>query len=275
MEIKFPAHYATRPGDLVCARALIAAQERGTMAVALLTGAPGVGKTAFAEALAESLGGRLIYYLAHHWTSDEDLFVRLDPARVAGIAGGIHNNMRDAYRPGALLRAAIASRRAQTVLCLDEWDKAPARADALLLDFLQSGCVRGPYGETWRANARQLMVIVTSNGMRELSEPLLRRCYRYEMTFLPQNIEADVIRKRTGVKPGVCRAVVALLNEIRQAGESSPSLAEAIALAHDIRDVVRGKSELQACIHARLVKASKEIEVVNRYVPVIWGEMKR
>jgi len=58
------------------------------MRAVVITGAPGVGKTSFARALAEGMGGRLIEYYAHHWTSDEDMFLAVDPARVAAIAGG-------------------------------------------------------------------------------------------------------------------------------------------------------------------------------------------
>lgn len=266
--------YRSRGADSLCAAALISAAERGDIAAALITGAPGVGKTSFAQALAESWGAQSMYMLAHHWVSDEDLFTRVDPARVAALAGGHDIQMQDAYQPGALLRAARASESGRVVLTLDEWDKAPQRADALLLDFLQTGIVRGPFGESWQARQNNLIVVITSNGLREISEPLLRRCYRYRMEYLAPNVESDVIRKSTGAPPGVCRAIVDALGKIRAAGESSPSLSEAVALARDLR-LASSVAECAVLCVARLAKTQSEEAIVKSLATIIWGEWRR
>jgi MoxR-like ATPase len=265
-------HY-TEQTDLL-RRVLRLRASSGEMPVALLTGAPGTGKTSFAYALAEEEGAKVVYFLAHHWVSEEDLFVKLDPARVAAIAGGVPGmKMRQAYRPGALLRAVLAARRGKVVLVLDEWDKAPARADALLLDFLQSGCVRGPFGETWRAEAGNIITIITSNGARELAEPLLRRCYRHQMEFLPPRIEADLIRKATGASPLMCRAIVSAMTQIREHGTSSPSLSEGIALAHDLK-IAATAADVKMLIVGRLCKSPDDAAAVESVAPAIIGAWK-
>ncbi|MDW7996034.1 MAG: hypothetical protein RMI91_15415, partial [Gemmatales bacterium] len=161
--------------------------------------------------------------------NEEDLFVKLDPAMVAAVAGRVEGvAVSDAYKPGWLLQAALQSRHGPTVLLLDEWDKTLDRADALLLQFLQDGTVGGPFGEVWTADKNNLIVILTSNEFRPLAEPLLRRCYRYRLTYLPPEVEADILRKESGLPASFCRQVVKVLTIVRTRGESSPSLQEAL-----------------------------------------------
>lgn len=271
----FPAWYYPRASDILTARLL--SSNNGVRAC-LITGAPGVGKTAFARALAEALGAEHLYFLAHHWVSEEDLFVRIDPARVAGLAGGVYSELEEAYRPGVLLRAVEASRNGLVVLCLDEWDKSADRCDALLLDFLQTGAVHGPFGQVWSANLKNLIVIITSNGVRELAEPLLRRVFRYEMPFLPPAIEADLIRKASGVSTVIAKLIVAFMNQIRNDGTSSPSLQEGIKLAQSLKQT-QSSSDVDLLIRGWLCKSEEDYEaLVNKFkqpAAILWGEIRR
>jgi len=237
-----------------------------------------VGKTALAHAVAEAMNAEEIYFLAHHWVSEEDLFVKLDPARVAGLAGGVYSEIEECYRPGVLLRAALSSRERPTVLVLDEWDKAPERCDALLLEFLQEGKVYGPFGECWEALPENLFVFITSNEMRELSEPLLRRALRYRMGFLPPEVEADLIRKGSGVPITVARLIVTFLNIIRTKGLTAPSLQEGMRLAQTLK-VTESALDVRLLIEGWLCKTPEDWEALEKEVPqphaVLWGEWKK
>jgi MoxR-like ATPase len=270
--------YHLRPSDSLFLRVLTARNGGGVRA-GLISGAPGVGKTALGRYFADTLGGGVEYYLCHHWSNDEDLFVRIDPARVAAIAGGVAGvQIEDAYRPGVLLRAVNRSLTQPVVCIIDELDKAPERVDALLLEFLQAGRVYGAFGEVWEANLENLFVIITDNGIRPIAEPLLRRVFRYHMPYLPASVEADIIRKQTGASVGVCRLIVQMMAAIRQNGLSSPSLQEGVRLAESL-PLAHSSEEVELLLRGWLCKSEADwevlVEMCDQPHAVLWGEMRR
>jgi MoxR-like ATPase len=271
--------YYLRSSDELFLRVLTA-RDGGGVRAGLISGAPGVGKTALGRYFADQLGGGMEYYLCHHWTSDEDLFVRIDPARVAALAGGHAGvEMEDAYRPGVLLRAVNRSLIQPVVCIIDELDKAPERVDALLLEFLQTGRVYGAFGEVWEANLENLYVIITDNGIRPIAEPLLRRVFRYHMPHLPPNAEADIIRKQSGAGAGVCRLIVSMATAIRERGASSPSLQECVRLAQSL-PLAQSAGDVEMLLRGWLCKTDADwTALVNlcgdQPASVLWGEVRR
>lgn len=264
--------YHLRPAEAIALRAI--AQRKG-LSTLILEGAPGTGKTYFAECLAKEQGAEYLYYLCHHWTGDEEMFAGVHVGRVAA---GVEKP-EDAYEYGVLAKAAIASLKGKVVICLDELDKAPQRAESLLLDFLQHGRVYLPDGSKLQGNLENMVVIITTNAVRPLMEATLRRGFRIKMEFLPPNIEADIIRKATGAKMGAIRVVVRMMNIIRANGATAPSLQEGKNLIADLA-IAQSAEEVKILIHGWLVKEPEDWEALTAEMgqnpqSILWGEFKR
>ena len=241
----------------------------------ILEGAPGTGKTYFSECLAVEWQAQYLYYLCHHWTSEEEVFVGVHVGRVAA---GVEK-AEDAYEYGILAKAAIASQSGKVVVCLDELDKAPQRAESLLLDFLQNGRVYMPDGSKLQGNLENITVIITTNTVRPLMEATMRRCFRIKMEFLPPNIEADIIRKATGAKMGAIRVVVRMLGVVRANGATAPSLQEGRNLVEDLV-VCQNPSDVEILIRGWLVKELEDWDAIatefgSQPHSILWGEFKR
>lgn len=181
---------------------------RGHARAMLLSGAPGVGKSAFAEALAEATGARLVVLQAHAWTDADELFVGVDvAAAVAGDAAAVRQD-------GAITRAVRLASEGPVVLLLDEMDKAPERAEHLLLDWLQSGRVPVRPGVQLPTPWANIVVIVTTNEVRPLGDALLRRLRRVHVPALPVEQQEGILTRATGLPAGLCRVAWRALREI-------------------------------------------------------------
>jgi MoxR-like ATPase len=203
-----------RPEILALAGALTAPRGAGARCL-LVEGPPGAGKSALAEAVATALGVPLVVHQCHAWTDADELFVGVDVA--AAVAGDAENVRED----GVLAVAARLSQAeppagagASLVLLLDELDKAPERAEALLLDWLQSGRVPVRPGVHLQTRLDRVLVVITSNGVRPLGEALIRRCRRVRMDPLPTAIQERILVERSGLPARLVQAAWRAAREV-------------------------------------------------------------
>ncbi|MDH4247589.1 MAG: AAA family ATPase, partial [Deltaproteobacteria bacterium] len=150
-----------------------------------LSGPAGAGKTFLAETLARIGERRTFFFQAFPGCRKEELYQTILPD--SGQPSGFRT------QPGVLPLAAQASLGGPTALILDEWDKTHPSTDAFLLDFLQNGRVSVPGSET-TGNLKALVVFITLNDERELSEPLLRRLPMIELKVPPPALVEQALR---------------------------------------------------------------------------------
>jgi MoxR-like ATPase len=259
--------YEPRREELLALAGALAHRTNSSGARALLLeGPPGCGKTALAEAAAAAHDAPLVYALLHSWSGDDDLFVGVD---VAAAVAGDADHVR---QPGVLARAAVFSgSHPLVVVCLDEVDKAPERAEALLLDWLQSGRVPVRPGEHMTTDLSKVLVVITSNGARPLSDALLRRVRRVQMASLPAETAVRLIAERAHVSPGISRMVWKTMREI---AAGVLSLQEGVRCAEECWLVAESASDLRLILAGWAARDDEDRRRSARVdVSALWGEI--
>ena len=178
--------------DRTSADLIQVALELPGMKALLLEGPPGVGKTALTEKIAQWLGADYIYVLATPNTDEDALLYKFVPDE------NTKSGIRVAEGPltQAVKKAAAGKK---VVLVIDEFDKTRPSTDALLLDLLQNGRVTlylGGKEDVLVADPDNLYVFLTSNAMREFSEPLMRRLVRVDFELLDPSDVAELLKRR-------------------------------------------------------------------------------
>ena len=144
----------------------------------LLEGAPGVGKTEAAKAIAAVLGRRLIRLQCYEGIdASAALYEWNYPRQMLAIRQAGDESI-DIYGETFLIeRPMLATLRApdSTVLLIDEIDRSDQEFEAFLLEFLSDFQISIPERGTVRA-AERPVVVLTSNRTRDLHEALRRRC---------------------------------------------------------------------------------------------------
>ena len=169
----------------------------------LLEGAAGVGKTAIAGACARALGRPLLRLqcyegldlsqAVYEWNYSRQLLeIRLAEAGQGDRAGLRDNLFSEAFLLERPLLQAIRSPE-PCVLLIDEIDRADEAFEAFLLEMLSEFQVTVPEIGTLTALSKPL-VILTSNGTRDLSDALRRRCLFHFVDFPTLAREIQIVR---------------------------------------------------------------------------------
>ena len=170
-----------------------------------LEGEAGVGKTAFAAALAEATGVELIRLQCYEgldaaqalydWDFPRQI-LHLRAAEAAGVGGlddleaGLYDRRFLLARP--LLRALES---APCVLLIDEIDRADDEFEAYLLELLADAAITIPEVGRIVASTPPLTVL-TSNRTREVHDALKRRCLYHWVEHPDFDREVAILRRR-------------------------------------------------------------------------------
>ncbi|MCP3472857.1 MoxR family ATPase [Bradyrhizobium sp. CCGUVB1N3] len=215
----------------------------------LLEGEAGVGKTEVAKALAKVHATELIRLQCYEgldqssalyeWNYQRQLLAIQAHRGTDSIEDQIFSEKYLLERP---LLAAI--RRAQApVLLIDEIDRADDEFEAFLLELLSDFQVSIPELGTIPANTIP-QVVLTSNGTRELSDALRRRCLYHYVDYPDVDRETRIILARiAGATPSLSLQIARMVEGVRKEElRKVPGVAETLDWAAalvglDIRDL--------------------------------------
>jgi MoxR-like ATPase len=213
-----------------------------------LEGDAGVGKTAFAAALAETAGVELIRLQCYEGLDASHALYDWDFARqvlhLRAVETAAHGTLSadaleaDLYDRRFLLARPLlqAVERAPCVLLVDEVDRADDEFEAYLLEVLADAAVTVP--ELGRITATvPPVVVVTSNRTREVHDALKRRCLYHWVGHPTPEREAAILRRRLpGLDERLAVQVAAATAHLRTLDlVKPPGVAESIDWAAALR----------------------------------------
>jgi len=251
----------------------------------LLEGDAGVGKTEVAKVLANVRHARLIrlqcyegldaHTAMYEWNYQRQLLaIKLLEEDERGIAEKEQDIFSERYLLKRPLLEAISTDTA-AVLLIDEIDRADEAFEAFLLELLSDFQLSIPELGTIHATSRPL-VVITSNGTRELSDALRRRCLYQYIDYPDYEKELAIVRTRAPeVAAQLARQIVAFVQAARGMDlKKKPGIAEtldwtAALLRLGITTIEGGGAErimesLSALIKTREDRVAFPLEVVAR-----------
>jgi MoxR-like ATPase len=207
----------------------------------LLEGDAGVGKTEIARVISQLYDCPLIRLqcyegldvnsAVYEWNYQHQLLSikMLEERQQNNPNGSMESELfSEKYLLQRPLLAAIMQEKSP-VLLIDEIDRADEEFEAYLLELLSEFQVSIPEIGTIKAKSIPF-VVLTSNGTRELSDALRRRCFYHYVDYPSFDKELQIVNKRVPeIGPQLARQVVAFIQDLRKIDlQKMPGVAETL-----------------------------------------------
>lgn len=262
--------YITERDDRIALTAYLATELGKPL---LISGPAGVGKTEVAKVLSQVLDAPLIRLQCYEGLDETKALYEWNYQRqlLKIQMGREHLQEADLFSthyllPRPLLQALLSEKK--SVLLIDEIDKTDSEFEAFLFELLGEFQVTIPEMGTIKAK-EQPVVVLTSNGERELSDGLKRRCIFLNVEPPSVNKEVRILRAKVPDLPErlafeVARAVNVLRERLSL--NKIPSVSETMDWAKAL--LVMGKTGLDpAWVDATLtllLKSQDDVELFYR-----------
>ena len=239
----------------------------------LLEGPAGVGKTDLARAAAEALGRPMVRLQCYEGLDEAKALYEWDYAKqmlytqllrevigrevsgaatIADAAGIVARSEASFFNEHFLIaRPLLAALKSPTpvVLLIDEVDRADPEFEAFLLEILSELQITIPEIGTIKADPEDPpLVFLTTNGTREMTEALRRRCLHAFLDYPPPSRELAILAIAVpGIERDLAARMVAFVNGLRALDlRKAPAISETIDWARAV--LLLGGSKLDKAL---------------------------
>ena len=254
----------------------------------LLEGSAGVGKTELARALSQTRSTKLIRLQCYEgldaaqsiyeWNYQRQL-ISIRASADDGISREQiekHVFSKDFLLERPLLMSITQKR--SPVLLIDEIDRADEEFEAFLLEILSDYQVSIPELGTVSFVTKPI-VVLTSNGTRDLSDALRRRCLYSYVEYPDRNTEIDILKvKQPNIDSKLAGQIIDFVQKLRKEDlEKTPGIAEmldfsAALIGLGVNDLSHDPEILQSAMTTLLKTKSDQWNITTEVAQRLAGQ---
>lgn len=257
----------------------------------LLEGEAGVGKTAIAQACSKALNRNLFRLQCHEsldlnqavyeWNYSRQLLeIRLREAEGINQSSLREDLFSEKFLLKRPLMQAITARE-PAVLLIDEIDRSDESFEAYLLEVLGEFQITVPELGTVSASSYPL-VILTSNGTRELSDALRRRCLFHYVDYPTMAREMAIVKSALpGIDEQLLQDAIDFIHRLRKQDlDKVPGIAETLdwiklLCAKGLKQIPEDPLELSLTLSALLKTRNDTWQISPDVITHILGNSSR